>query len=519
MTRLSTLKAKGFRRPLPAAATLAAACEARARHESRTRGREAAAPTSNSRGHVTELLLSVSNEERTWLHAWDAWECEAPLRWCKWLGGGERGVGGGEQGVGAMEGLLELVISRGCRRLGERLVEEGSEAVVALEEERVARLVACALAAGCAGLVSVWADAGLPYALEKVLDGACTQWRSLMRRQRSSAVVGIRDGELVLNGGRGEAGEVPLSTRFPVEMRRCVDALLPALQQVGMEDETEEAAAMTSSVRHAEEFSVDITTPVTRSYYLHSSSSPHDVFSCQRLDALPSAGAWCGGLWSGCLARRPSVVSWCTSSQRQRRAAHALLEDEKEKRRDAVGRIMLEDGLARMRGIGEHTQAEAAALYLRLARLPRREHATEYTTEYRGRYTFPSVVHTREARRSRQNKDAGWRQGIDTADFKKPPPPPRATARDSSESDGSSCFVAEAFVYPGPGAYEADEGLRRMLERVRVAPSFGVGRRFLPRSSIRVSSASCMDWIELEERVGEDSVPGNAKEDVKAVGV
>jgi hypothetical protein len=23
-------------------------------------------------------------------------------------------------------------------------------------------------------------------------------------------------------------------------------------------------------------------------------------------------------------------------------------------------------------------------------------------------------------------------------------------------------------VYPGPGAYEADEGLRRMLERVRV---------------------------------------------------
>ena len=52
-----------------------------------------------------------------------------------------------------------------------------------------------------------------------------------------------------------------------------------------------------------------------------------------------------------------------------------------------------------------------------------------------------------------------------------------------------------------------------------MAPSFGVGRRFLPRSSIRVSSASCMDWIELDERVGEDSVPGNAKEDVKAVGV
>jgi hypothetical protein len=237
-----------------------------------------------------------------------------------------------------------------------------------------------------------------------------------------------------------------------------------------MEEEEEEEAAMTSSVRHAEAFSVDISTPVARSYYLHSSSSPHDVFSCQRLDALPSAGAWCGGLWSGCLARRPSVVSWCTSSQRQRHAAHALLEDEKEQRRDAVGRILLEDGLARMRGIGEHTQAEAAALYLRLARVPRREQAcaSEYTTEYRGRYTFPSVVHTREARRSRQNKDAGWRQGIDTADFKKPPPPPRATARDSSESDGSSCFVAEAFVYPGPGAYEADEGLRRMLERVRV---------------------------------------------------
>jgi hypothetical protein len=38
-----------------------------------------------------------------------------------------------------------------------------------------------------------------------------------------------------------------------------------------------------------------------------------------------------------------------------------------------------------------------------------------------------------------------------------------------------------------------------------VAPSFGVGRRFLPRWSIRVSSASCMDWIELDERVGEDS--------------
>ncbi len=510
MSGLSTLKAKGFRRPLPAAATLAAACKARARHESRTRGHEAAAPTSSLRGHVTELLLSVSNEERTWLHAWDAWECEAPLRWCKWMGGGE-------QGVGAMEGLLELVISRRCHRLGERLVEEGSEAVVALEEAVVARLVACALAAGCVGLVSVWADAGLPYGLEKVLDGACTQWRSLMRRQRSSAVVGIRDGELVLNGGPGEAGEVPLSTRFPVEMRRCVDALLPLCRDDDllpplmhdMEDEKEEATAMTSSVRHAEAFSVDITTPVTRSYYLHSSSSPHDDFSCQRLDALPSAGAWCGGLWSGCLARRPSVVSWCTSSQRQRYEAHALLEDEKEKRRDAVGRIMLEDGLARMRGIGEHTQVEAAALYLRLARVPRREHATEYTTEYRGRYTFPSVAHTREARRSRQNKDAGWRQGIDTADFKKPPPPPRATACDSSETDGSSCFVAEAFVYPGPGAYEADEGLRRMLERVRM--------KQVVSSKLRRIVCVGMGEREREMRVCLNVMPHGAKCFVRAV--
>jgi len=45
----------------------------------------------------------------------------------------------------------------------------------------------------------------------------------------------------------------------------------------------------------------------------------------------------------------------------------------------------------------------------------------------------------------------------------------------------------------------------------------GLGLAQLDSTYIRVSSASCMDCIELDKRVGEGRVPGNAKEDVKAV--
>jgi len=111
------------------------------------------------------------------------------------------------------------------------------------------------------------------------------------------------------------------------------------------------------------------------------------------------------------------------------------------------------------------------------------EATQEWSTEYSARYRSPDVLQTMAARRGTHNKDAAWRATIDTDNFKHKSPPPGAA--NGSDSDSSSCCVVpEPFVFPGPGAYETEEGLRRMRDRQRVPPGFGIGRRFSWRWSL-----------------------------------
>ena len=355
-------------------------------------------------------------------------------------------------------------------------------------------MLVAGLGGGCLGALSVWADAGLPYGVQMALDAACwclpytvaccpfclnafacylnspcvlcysnafacclnafkhlrysnapsrsrsvlciariariaslharvhappihkrsrthSHWRCVLRKaRRSCSVVGIVEGELILNCESREDRAVEVL--YEGELVSCLYALVASCHlfaplQQAQEQEQEGTWLQDSRVLHPRPF---ILTP------------PLKVFGSM-----------------------PSVVTWHAA----RCGAFCIT---------AI--------------VPSQWQCLAAV-----------EAAQEWSTEYSARYRSPDVLQTMAARRGKHNKDAAWRATIDTDNFKHKPPPPGAA--NGSDSDSSSCcFVPEPFVFPGPGAYETEEGLRLMRDRQRVPPGFGIGRRFSWRWSL-----------------------------------
>ena len=455
-------RCNGFRRPLPVTADMTPAV-----------------------AHPQEI--ADSGGKNGWAHEWDAFEWHLPsIYMCRGVGVcGGRDMKGTEGGCSAMEGLLDLVFARGCRVLAERLVEEGGESLVALEAAAVVPLVASALATGCLGAVSVWVDVGLPYPLQRVLDKACASWRVLLRARRSSTVVGVKEGELVHRTAHHDES-TPLVSVYErhTDFLKCLEAVVEAwhllpvvtathcntLQQTATHVEawhllptvTEDDAACGrgGALQHAEAFCFDAPAPLSR-------YAPDDFGRSRRLDSLPS------------------VLSWYPLPVRTRER-----EIGREKERAVGGgcRSSAEAGAADDAEYGQQT-------------LQRTETHCNYgaygaSTEYRQRYTLPRVEETVEARRGMHNKDATWRAGIETDDFKKTSGDIAKRNDSDSDSEGN---VPAPFAFPGPGAYDTDEGRAFMLMRARVAPSFGRGCRFSSRWSL--ASGKGLEWHALHHEL------------------
>ena len=338
-----------------------------------------------------------------------------------------------------------------------------------MSQDRVAYMLVAGLAGGCLGALSEWADGPLPYGLQMALDGGCrclhtrhpmpltscapglalgpaacssatltrtriftptgtpslalSHWRSVLRARRSSLVLGIAEGELILNGEGTEDRAVEVM--YQGELVSCFDALVaasdlfaPLQYQDEQEQEDTEGTRRAARVLHSQPFFLP-DPPVER-----------------------------------VLGSMPSVVTW----QSVRGPPH---------------------------GLGTACHASVYPSQWKTLRGPRADAAQEWSTEYRARYREPDVLETLEARRSEHNKDAGWRATIDTHDFRrKAPPAGAANASDTDSYASSECYVPEPLVLPGPGAYETEEALRQMRDRQRVHPGFGFGHRFSRRWSL-----------------------------------